>query len=310
MTEEDQKALLKGKVVEVNGDFPTQVIRVAKEIYMVGDCPTFIDNQNILLKIEGHIAAGEDLLKKGEKGTGKTVAVYNIAKMRNVPLVRVPCSRGTLPEKLMGHFMYKEGEGTIFKLGAIPTAIEIANETGFAILLFDEVNALNEEVQKILNPITDWRKEAVVEEIGGMFTLDEGAKLFVVGTCNPAGYGGTFDFNEELVSRFSFTQVRYMTRPEEDKVLAKNVADAPAEFIHKLTGVAESLRATVKSGVMKYAPSVRDLESVCRLYVAYKKLNLDDTTTLGIAISHLIDKYELDERDIVITKFQEEFPTL
>lgn len=111
------------------------------------------------------------------------------------------------------------GDETIFTLGAIPAAIETANEYGRCILLFEELSALTPQVQKMLNAVTDFRKQCSMPFLGKTYKLLPDRYLWVVGTLNPSVYGGTYDLNEDLKSRFEEIDLTYPQAGVEKKII-------------------------------------------------------------------------------------------
>ena len=122
------------------------------------------------------------------------------------------------------------GESVYFQLGVIPLAIEIANKVGHCVLVFEEINSLTPYMQKILNGLLDWRHGVYVPELKRHYRLKDGAKLLVVGTMNPSTYGGTFELNEDLRSRFASLYFDYPDEDEEAEILEKIIEDIDTVF--------------------------------------------------------------------------------
>lgn len=94
-------------------------------------------------------------------------------------------------------------------------------------------------------------------------------KLWLVGTMNP-NYGGTYQINEDMRSRFDFIEVPYMPRDQEQKVLEKSFGDKVSRdekgFIRKLQIVAIETRAAKEGSGYNYALSPRDLLKACKRF--------------------------------------------
>ncbi len=166
-----------------------------------------------------------NLLVKGPKGDGKSLSITAFAHETQSPLIVQECSEDTKKMDLMGT-QNLLGDETIFTLGCIPAAIETANEFGRCILCFEEINALTNQVQKMLNAVTDFRKQCSLPFLGKTYQLREGAYLWVVGLMNPSAYSGTYDLNEDLKSRFEEIDLPYPEPGAEKTVLqtaCKNV---------------------------------------------------------------------------------------
>src|SRR6185295_11613591 len=106
----------------------------------------------------------------GPKGIGKSLSVAHVAKKINCSIVTFDCSEDIRRTHLLGTFVIR-GNETPFILGPLPTAIEVANETGFCILVLEEINGLSPTMQKVLNPLTDFRKRIELPEIKKVFEL-------------------------------------------------------------------------------------------------------------------------------------------
>ena len=186
--------------IEVVEQKQVRVTRTPTADLYITDPPPYVD---ILKLHDVYKALGwkSNVIVKGPKGDGKTLSVITFAAVTQTPIVIQECSEDTKNYNLMGS-QSLIGDETVFVLGSIPTAIDVANEVGRCILLFEELNALTPQVQKQLNAVTDFRKMVSMPHIGKTYTLRKDAHIWVVGTMNPSVYGGTYDLNEDLKSRF------------------------------------------------------------------------------------------------------------
>lgn len=164
------------------------------------------------------IAFHSNVILVGPKGIAKTLSVASWAANNEIPLVTFDCSEDVRRSHLIGMLTLRGNESP-FLLGPIPTAIEIANEQGHCVLCFEEVNALTPQCQKILNPIGDFRRKVEVPECRRVFRLDPGAKLWVTATMNFSVYGGVYELNEDLKSRFRMIPLEYPSKGEEKGIL-------------------------------------------------------------------------------------------
>jgi MoxR-like ATPase len=160
-----------------------------------------------------------------------------------------------------------KGESVEYLLGALPTAIEIANQHKSAILVLEELNALSPQMQKVLNQLLDWRRHVYIPELSKTYRLNNGIKLLIAATMNPSTYGGVFELNEDLKSRFAEYFIGYPETDTEKKILSVNELDE--ELVKKLTLLAYETR---KSTELSYALSPRDLALFTQLYISYKRL--------------------------------------
>jgi len=254
-----------------------KIVRQSIEDCMVTDCPSFEDVCN-LIPLYNSLAFRENLLIKGPKGTGKTLSVFYYAKESQTPLVILECSEDTKKRDLFGSF-YMAGDETPFVLGAIPTAIDIANEFGRVILAFEEINALTPQVQKELNAILDFRSMVSMPQIGKTYRLNEGAKIWPVASMNPSVYGGTYDLNEDLRSRWDEVDIGYPNAAGEKRIIKSNVdIDGwisaqnlnPADELSARQAIETAIDGCIRLGVesrqqgTQYALSSRDLVRLVR----------------------------------------------
>lgn len=184
-----------------------RVVKTPIEDLFVKSPPPYVDIFRLLPIYQG-FNFGTNLLVKGPKGDGKSLSITTFAHATQSPLIVQECSEDTKKMDLMGT-QNLLGDETIFTLGCIPAAIETANEFGRCILCFEEVNALTNQVQKMLNAVTDFRKQCSLPFLGKTYQLKEGAYLWVVGLMNPSAYSGTYDLNEDLKSRFEEIDLSY-----------------------------------------------------------------------------------------------------
>ena len=138
-----------------------------------------------------------NILIEADKGVGKTTLAYEVANKIGCHIISYSCSSGTREGDLRGRIMNING---LFQPGILVQAVEIANKNGMCILYLDELNALEPELQKLLNPLLDDRR--YINANGRMFKLNNNARLIIIATMNPSTYAGTSPLNEDLRSRF------------------------------------------------------------------------------------------------------------
>jgi MoxR-like ATPase len=170
------------------------------------------------------IAFGANLILVGPKGIAKTLSIAAWAGKHGYPIVTFDCSEDIRRAHLIGMFTLR-GDESPFVLGPLTTSIEVANEVGHCILCLEEINALTPSVQKMLNSIGDFRRRIEVPECQRVFELKPGVKLWLCGTMNTSVYGGVYELNEDLKSRFRMLPVDYPTKGDETRILAKVVGN-------------------------------------------------------------------------------------
>lgn len=212
------------------------------------------------------LAWGSPLILKGPKGAGKTLAIEQWAAEEGIPFLRKSCTAETSDRHLLGGYVLKSLDESFFSLGVLAAAIDVANEQGGCILVLEEINALNEEAQKVVNSIADYRREVDMSHVGQVFRLKGDARVWIVGTMNP-GYGGTYELNEDFRSRFKFVHVDFMDERTEREILHSKFPTTPnakeKQYVQKLMALAKETR----SGKYGYALSTRDLEQAIEDYL-------------------------------------------
>ena len=192
------------------------------EQFYVDSPPYFKTSNNNLDYLVSHMAEDSPtpLCFVGPKGTGKTLVIAHFASENKIPIIQYDCSENTRKGDLIGRYILR-GDETAYQLGVLPTAIELANEVGQAILVLEELNALAPNMQKQLNQLLDWRRHVFADN-GKTYSLNQGSKLLVCATMNPSTYGGVFELNEDLISRWAQIWVEFPTEKEERSIVDLN----------------------------------------------------------------------------------------
>jgi uncharacterized tellurite resistance protein B-like protein len=202
-----------------------------------------------------------NMILVGPKGIGKSLSVAAYCAKKNLPVITFDCSEDVRRSHLLGMFVPRGNEAP-FVLGPLTTAFEVANEVGECVLIFEEINALTPQMQKVLNGTTDFRRSIDVPECKRVFRLDPKAKLWVVGTMNNTVYGGVYALNEDLKSRVRMLPLDYPKKDEERKIVSEVLHNSgiPSEkgVLDKLLTLAQESR----QGAIEYALSTRDLVQV------------------------------------------------
>lgn len=189
---------------------------------------------------------------------GKSLSIASYAASKGIPLVTFDCSEDVRRAQLLGAYIIR-GNETPFVLGPIPTAIEIANETGVCILVLEEINTLTPQMQKVLNAVSDFRRRVEINEAKVVYALKPEARLLIAGTMNHAGYGGVYDLNEDLKSRLNLLPLDYPSSAEEQKILAAYQKRHSLQVTTSLITGVLTLAHETRQQAMEYALSTRDL---------------------------------------------------
>ena len=268
------------------------VIPINSTDFVPKKTPNYIQTNNEEIKMDIAMNSTNPKILVGPKGIGKTLCIESYAYQHKIPLIRHDCSEDTKKYDLYGSYNIINGQ-TFFELGVIPTAIETANQTGQAILVLEEFNALTNEMQKILNPILDYRKSIVINRLNKTYTLKDDCKLLVVATMNPSYYAGTNEINEDIKSRFGVWKWDYPKEENEKKILYTK--DIPKVIIQGMIQMAFDTRNAYAKETIEYALSTRDLDLFFTEYRTCKETT-DKINAFELAFEqYVINKYDTDE---------------
>jgi len=263
----------------------TSIERLPSTTYAARDNLPYADVWGLHGLFDG-LAFRSNLILVGPKGIGKTMSFQSYAAKAKTPIVTFDCSEDVRRANLLGMYVLK-GNETPFILGPITTAFEVANEVGSCILVLEEINGLSPQMQKVLNPIADFRRRMEVPECNRVFELKKDAKLWVVGTMNTSAYGGVYALNEDLKSRFRMLSLGYPQPEEEAKIIA-------AHFAGKVDPVSMKkvmlLAQETRQKSLEYALSPRDVVQV-----------LEDSAVVGMerALRIVLGKFEGEDQTMV-----------
>lgn len=292
-----------GSSVTSNG---VKIMVVDYKDYLVSNVPTYVAKDKELDVIDAHLVSGLPLLIRGPKGTGKTLGIAYYAFKKKIPIIQFDCAENTKRFDLVGRFLPK-GDKIEFLLGSMAVAIEVANQAGMAVLSFEEINALSPQMQKSLNQLLDWRRHVFIPEIGKTFALNDNAKLLIVATMNPSTYGGVFELNEDLKSRFAEIDMKYPSEKEEEKII-NEIVSIPDILRSKILTIAAETRSGMNKGELSYALSTRDVVMFCNVYNAYAA-KFTEKVALRLAVDNTItNRYEdKQERETITTRLTSVF---
>lgn len=293
------------KEVSIGGQIPTVPINF--DLYKPTRFGKYIPMGNELELLQVAIDNGLPFLMEGEKGIGKTMAVTEMCVNNDTSLIPFSCSSGTTMGDILGREHLYDGN-SVFQLGVLPTAILTANKTKKAVLYLDELNALDPEIQKMLNPVIDDRRSIVINNT--LYQLDKGVKFTIIATQNPSYYAGVNPLNEDLRSRFTGKVIEYPTTAQISKVI--DWTDIPEEEVGQpLLSLAVDTLSMKKQSKVDYVISVRDISLFTRLYRSFlKHPSLSDpeqALVMAIECGILIKYADAEEREVVRARAQDTF---
>jgi MoxR-like ATPase len=203
----------------------------------------------------------QNLLFNSDHGLGKSLLVAQMTVELGkrlgygVPMVVYDCSEDTREWDLLGMPTVLGDGSTAFQLGPFPTAIDLANEVGTAVLVLEELSALPPGSQKACNRMTDWRKGIYLAPVGKMYALQPGKNLIIMATMNPSAYAGVYSINQDLRSRFGEEKLPQPSRSQMERILQEVCPWADVELIKKTTQLVEETR----TDALEYSLSTRDI---------------------------------------------------
>jgi MoxR-like ATPase len=220
-------------------------------------------------------AKKKSILFTGNSGVAKTLLAAHLAKAmgekiadntskrrfpfihkhRCVPVVTIDCHQNMRRWELEGGPLPLSDGSACFVPGQFPTAIKIANDVGVCVLLADEINALRSEAQVMFNKVADWRSGLTIPLIGRC-KLEQGCRIVVVGTLNPAVFGGSHNLNLDLCDRFREFKIGYPDMQQEQEILEDACPWADSGLIEKSVALANITR---NNRDMEYKISTRYL---------------------------------------------------
>ena len=190
-------------------------------------------------------------------------------------------------------------------IGKTLSIAKLANKAKIAVLCLEEVGSLAPAMQKLLNPLLDWRSGLYVDALDKTFHLEEDAKLIVFATSNPSNNGGIYELNQDLKSRFAIWNWNY---PEtKDEMSMVNLTDVPKEFSKGIFLLAMETRALEKNGSLDYAISTRDISDAFHLYRSYKSVDGINAEQLVLDLKILGNYDAEDQIDTIKSRIESIF---
>ncbi|MCB9663571.1 MAG: CbbQ/NirQ/NorQ/GpvN family protein [Alphaproteobacteria bacterium] len=192
---------------------------------------------------------------KGPTGCGKSRLVEHMAAVLDRPLVTVPCHDDTSAIDLVGRYLVRGGE-TVWQDGPLTRAVRQG-----AILYLDEIAEARPDVIVVLHPLTDHRRQLVVERRDEV--LRAPPEFMLVASWNPGYQQGLKELKPSTRQRFVGVSFGYPV-PEVEVEILVGETGCDAGTARRLVGLASKLRAAEHLGLVE-VPSTRVLVHVARL---------------------------------------------
>ena len=197
----------------------------------------------------------------GERGTGKTEFVTQVAARLKRKLYRINFDEGLERSEFIGSNTIENGN-VVWKPGTLAQAIQYPG----AIILLDEVGFARAQNISPLHAVTERspHRALVIAETGERIPVAVGVAFFAAD--NSTGHGddsgnfaGVREQNSAFLDRFSFTiKFDYLPKSDEvDLIVSRTGLDAKVAEI--LVDFANTARKKAKAGLLTQPPSLRQL---------------------------------------------------
>lgn len=221
-------------------------------------------------------ALAPNLLFTGPSGCGKTEAARYLARMANLPIVKVDAASMTDPEAWFGtrEVVVKDGAPmTVYQESDFARGLQMP-----CLMLIDEINRVSDAVRQILNPLFDDSRE-VMNPLTGL-PLKRHPLCFVVMTGNVGlAFTGTYAVDPSLLTRALTVNFDYLGDGPETQ-LAVSRTGCRLEDAALFIRFATETRDRAKNDPDWMPISTREVLAACSL-VAH---GLDVTTAARVAI--------------------------
>lgn len=242
---------------------------------------------------------------EGDKGIGKTLLSYYLAKKNKFAFMPIQCSEQVKERQLFGSPQINEG-GSFYWAGRITTAFKALELYDKVLIFFDDVGGLAHEEQMSLLSLCDKRK--TIEVNGEIMSVPKGKKLMVLMTTNPATYAGVNTIIEPLRSRLIGEIWEYPKVDTLKKII--DWKDIPEDTVQEplLTLASQTHDLRMKNNV-DYVLTTRDLVEFADVYRdcieggKTQKMSLDQSIRQTILFKYT----DPTERESIRVRCQEGF---
>ena len=119
---------------------------------------------------------------------------------------------------------------------------------------------------------------------------------------NPYGYGGVYELNEDLRSRFSELYIDYPEEGKENEIVSK-LTDLDEDIRNLIIRLAVDTRHLYRSGEITYALSTRDIITFANLYKTYINVFDNSEEALKYALlTTVLNRYDDTQERETISK--------
>lgn len=230
------------------------------------------------------ILQGNNILLSGPKATGKNVLADNLTALFGRPGYNISFNVTTDSSNLIGTDTFIDNEVRLRK-GPV---YQCAESGGFGI--FDEVNMAKNDAVSVLHSALDHRR--IIDVPGYEKIVLHDATRFI-GTMN-AGYAGTKELNEALVSRFLVIDMPSLDHDTIIKILKDNFPKAKPFALEQFAGLFLDLQLkSLNSEISTKAVDLRGMIAAIRTI----QIGLKPQQAIKMGITY--KSFDIFERDII-----------
>lgn len=225
----------------------------SSENYKVNKVEKYIGTKQIIDDAKMVLEIGENLMLTGDRGIGKSLLTVSIAKEWNIPRYTFNCSHGVTESDLVGYYV----DFNTFVDGMITQAVKTACSGQDAMLVIEEINAINPGIAMMLHSLLDFQHQLEIKPTGEILRLDGTGKLYVVATAN-VGYEGLFTLNRALHSRFIEKNLPFPNDSILKEILRINGIKEEGEQ-EVVIGLVKAMKQSYEKGELQDYPTIREM---------------------------------------------------
>ena len=234
-------------------------ISTSYENYKVNKLEKYIGSKQVIKDAEMVLKIGENLMLTGDRGIGKSLLTASIAKNWNIPRYTFNCSHGVTESDLVGYYV----DFNTFVDGMITRAVKTACGGQDAMLVIEEINAINPGIAMMLHSLLDFQHQLEIKPTGEVLKLNGAGKLYVVATAN-VGYEGLFTLNRALHSRFIEKNIPFPNDNILKEILRVNGIKKEEEQ-HIVIGLVKAMKASYEKGELQDYPTIREMVQYAKI---------------------------------------------
>lgn len=282
----------------------------------------YVDLTGLRAELMNHILSDESpapILLIGDKGTGKTQLVHDIAyelyeKGICGGMNTMQGTYNTSDKHIIGYNRLRGLEGETVK-GSAVNAIEganlVADDGKLWIHYIDEFPNMANEPSLIYAPLLDGRREIQTQD-GTIWKLNDNAKLVIIASGNPTHYSGVQTLQEALLSRFVGFHIGQTNEEGLREIIDFKQYGIEDDVSKPLLQLVIDIHNMRTRSDVDYSISTRDVILFCKDYHA--RLNMyTPKVTASQALQQSIEKCILfkfqtkQERDLIKTSINDTF---